>query len=60
MKKTSKKRLTLARDTVRALAVERLGDQIRGAAAPKESGNTPTVTPGPTFICSISCVRCNA
>ena len=61
MKNTSKKRLQLESSTIRNLGADQLRRVNAGQPSDdSESSGTVTVGPGPTYVCSISCVRCNA
>jgi hypothetical protein len=58
MKRTGIKRLALGRETVKTL----VADELRRVAAgqPSDSSSTETMSPGPTYGCTNSCVRCQA
>jgi hypothetical protein len=61
MKNTSKKRLRLEVSTIRNLATDELRRVNAGLPTDdSESSNTVTMSPGPTYACSVSCVQCNA
>ncbi len=51
MKRTSKKRLTLARETVKALVMELSRDQLGRVGGGMTSGNVSIVTTGPSYSC---------
>ena len=61
MKNTSKKRLRLEMTTIRNLATEQLRRVNAGMASDDDdtdSSGTITMSPGPSYACSPSCVRC--